>query len=102
MSKQANRFKRDGVVHNPKQKFEEERQEKSSVKMQPKNNKQKLIKRAQGNSCEGAGIQLLKIERKGSVDYKKVIKDFDIQYDESKYRTDDTSYWSVKVDKEKP
>ena len=42
MSKQANRFKRDGVVHNPKQKFEEERQEKSSVKMQPKNNKQKL------------------------------------------------------------
>ena len=42
MSKQANRYKRDGVVHNPKQKFEEERQEKASVNIQPKNNKQKL------------------------------------------------------------
>lgn len=42
MSKQANRFKRDGVVQHPKQKFEDERQEKASVKLQPKNNKQKL------------------------------------------------------------
>lgn len=64
--------------------------------------KQEMIRRAEGNSCEGAGIQLLKIERKGAVDYKKVINDFDIQYDESKYKADDTSYWSVKIDKEKP
>ena len=63
--------------------------------------KQEMIKRAQGNSCQGAGIQLLKIERKGAVDYKRVINDFDIQYDESKYRAADTSYWSVKIDKEK-
>lgn len=56
--------------------------------------KQRLLDLCQDQDSQGAGLTIKKIKRQGSVDYKKMTKDYNI--DCEKYRKNPSYYWSIK------
>lgn len=65
-----------------------------SFEMIEKQERQNLIALASQSNSWGADIKLSKCTRKGNVDYKKIINDYNI-VDEEKYRKPDSEYFII-------
>ena len=60
--------------------------------------KRRLIELSGESSAKGMGYTLKKVNRKGSVDYERLLEDHKIQ-DTERYRKKGTTYWTIGKDK---
>lgn len=84
----------DDEWHSAVAAYQEAKQAAADAVTAEKAAKQALIELAGGKTTKGGGLSVIKVERKGSVDYGKIpeLQGVDLE----RYRKKSTSYWSVK------
>ena len=73
------------------------KREKEHLEMLMNDKKEKLIELSKGKKCKGKHTTLFENEKKGSINYKKIIKEHLPKIDLDKYRSKSSKYWTLKI-----